>query len=375
MAAAPATGPFPTFETIIGQDRALGTLRSAIAAGRLHHAWVFHGPAGVGKFSAARAFGALVLDPDGAGTLGSNRGLDPDGPVQRLIRSGAHSDFHVVTKELAANSRNPKVREGKQITLAKDVIDEFVIEPAHKTRTLTWERPSLAGKVFIIDEAELMDQRTQNVLLKTLEEPPAGTLFVLVTSSEDRLLPTIRSRTQRVGFSPLDDSGMRSFVSARSDIAWPGGDDLDWVLRFAAGSPGLACTAVDCGLIAWRTALSGMLDEAARGRFSPDLGPTMYKLVEERAAAVVKANPDASKDGANKAWARRMLAFIAEDARARLRSQARAGKVTAEDATGERLIGVIEAVHAAEGHLVANVNLGLVFDHLAARMSGQPALV
>ena len=73
-------------DQILGQQRAIETLDAAIQSGRIHHAWIFHGPAGVGKFTTALAFAAAILDPDMTPDLSGRVRPDPDSPVQRRAR-------------------------------------------------------------------------------------------------------------------------------------------------------------------------------------------------------------------------------------------------------------------------------------------------
>jgi DNA polymerase-3 subunit delta' len=226
---------------------------------------------------------------------------------------------------------------------------------------------SLMGKAFIVDEAEMIKQEEQNILLKTMEEPPSGTAIILVTSNEDRLLPTIRSRCQRVGFVPLDEREMDRWIKGAAI-------ELDakrgaWLRTFAAGSPGLARLAVDADLFAWHEAVSPLLASVDKGQFPAELGSTMAKLIGERAEAEVKANPDASKDGANKVWARRMLAFVAEHYRRRLRDGA---GTDPDDAGTQRWLANLDAIQAAEGFLATNVNMTMLLENLAAQLALDP---
>ncbi|MEM9373943.1 MAG: hypothetical protein AAGA55_09895, partial [Planctomycetota bacterium] len=188
-------------DAVLGQDRAVSQLAAAMASGRLHHAWIFHGPEGVGKFTTALAWAAMLLDPTTAPGLTGAFACEPDSPTQRLLASGTHPDLHVVRKELARFSSDARVRDAKLATIPKAVVEDHLIAPASVAPVM--RTGSMMGKAFIVDEAELLDRSpanapTQNAILKTLEEPAPGTLIVLVTSSEDRLLPTIRSRCQRV---------------------------------------------------------------------------------------------------------------------------------------------------------------------------------
>lgn len=366
------TYPISRLDQIIGQTTAKRTLQSAVASGRTHHAWIFHGPAGVGKFTTAVAFGALLFDPTTAPDLGGDHAPAPGSQVQTLVRAGTHPDLHVINKELAAVSRDPKVRDGKQMSIARAVLDEFVLEPAARTRVLTGS--SAIGKVFIIDEAELIVPAIQNLLLKTLEEPPLGTVFILITSAEDRLLTTIRSRCQRVLFTPLDDEEFVRWMRASGISVTP--EVAGWLRSSSAGSPGAAKISVLHELYAWHTELRPLVDQLLKGVFPASLASEMDKRVGERAAEAVKRDPHASKDAANKAWSRRMLSFIADQARLQLR--ARATKVSPadlpEDEQTLRILALVDAISEAERQIAANVGVPAVFDGLVARALRQPAL-
>jgi hypothetical protein len=372
---APPVHAITLLEKVIGQTQAKKNLQTALQSGRVHHAWIFHGPAGVGKFTAAVAFAAALLDPTTEPDLGGHLVPDPDSSVQKLIHSGTHPDLHIITKELATISRNDTVRRSKQQGIAKDVVEEFLIEPATKSRTL--QSASRAGKVFIVDEAELLNPIAQNSLLKTLEEPPAGTIIILVTSAEERLLPTIRSRAQRVGFAPLDEQEMLKWLSRRSGDAGIGAVEpakRSWLLRFACGSPGAAEVALANDLFAWDQTLRPALDQIEQGQYPIGAAATMDALIKDRVEASVKGRPEASKDAANKAWARRLLSFVAEDTRSRIRLRT-AKKTAAEveaDPAAQRLLAAIDAISAAEGYLMSNVNQTMVIENLVAQMASDP---
>jgi hypothetical protein len=365
-----------TLEAVIGHAAPRRTLAAAMQAGRMHHAWIFHGPAGVGKFTTAYAFAATILDPTTAPGLTGELAPEADSPVQRMARAGTHPDLYVIRKELAAVSREDRIRRQKQTTIAKEVLEEFLIEPAAKTAALRGE--SIASKVFIVDEADLLDARGQNALLKTLEEPPAGTVIILVTAFPDDLLPTIRSRCQRVAFAPLGDDDMRAWLSTGGLHIPP--EQRDWVLRFASGSPGAATLAVRHNLYSWHETLAPMLDAAMGGRYVIDLGPSMHKLVEEQAAAAAASDKLASKDAANKQWGRRMLAYVAEHARGKLRARAAGSPKLAPaqletDPQVRRAMSAIEAAHRAQVYLESHVKLDTVFENLSAQIAAEPAPV
>ncbi|MEO0483730.1 MAG: AAA family ATPase, partial [Planctomycetota bacterium] len=371
---AAAAPPVQPLSRVLGQDRAVGLLRDAIASKRIHHAWIFHGPAGVGKCTAALAFAGALLDPttdaSGASTGESDAG--------HLVRAGAHPDLHFVRKELAAVSRDDAVRRQKQTTIPKAVAEEFVIEPAARTRRV--ECDSLAGKVFIVDEADRLAAPGQNALLKTLEEPPVGAVLILVTTHEERLLPTIRSRCQRVAFTWLGDDAMDAWLDRQTATPDPSAEPslalapklaetldparLAWLRSFAAGSPGLFREALDTGLHDWHEKLEPMLAAVDHAEFDPALGPAMHALVEERAAAVASADARASKDVANREAAAQLFRLLAERFRGRLRGQLHEHS---DGALGE--LGALEALGVAERRLAQNVQLGFVFDELSGALT------
>lgn len=348
--------------SILGQDRAVATLDAVLRSGRVHHAWIFHGPAGVGKFTTALAFAAVLLDPTTAENLSGRLEPDPESAVQRLLASGTHPDLHIITKELARFSDDPQVRERKLTSIPKDVIDTHLLQPAALAATVRHAEPPRASKVFIVDEAELLDRSptnapTQNAILKTLEEPAPGTVIILVTSSEERLLPTIRSRCQRVAFGPVDPESMRRWLKNR-------GMELearqrDWLIAFSEGSPGTLLAAAEGNFHAWSQAIAPMLANAEKGQFDLDLGPTMAKLVDDWAKAWVESNELASKESANRAGARWIFRLVSAHFRERLR----AGRDAAIYADA------IDLIREAERRLDANVQLPFVMESLAADLA------
>ncbi|TVR99844.1 MAG: AAA family ATPase [Phycisphaerales bacterium] len=350
-----------TFDRIVGQDRALGVLSAAMGSGRVHHAWVFHGPRGVGKFTTAAAFGAMLIDPSLAPDLSGRLAPDPDSPVRRLIAQGAHPDFHVVTKELAAFSREADVRARKQTNIPVEVLREFLIEPASRTRAMAGE--SLAGKVLILEEAHLLNREGQNVLLKTLEEPAPGTVIILCTSNEERLLPTVRSRCQRVGFTLLDPRSMDAWL-ASSGLPFARSGLPPWLEAMAGGSPGAVIEATEAGLDAWDSKLRPLLEEAASGGPAIALPSQMAALTDAFAKKAVEEADNASKEAANREAVRLMLGYVASWARLKLRG---------ERADPERWASFIDAIAESESLIASNVRILNVMEFLVARLRPEPA--
>lgn len=344
---------------VVGQDRAIDVLQKSLASGRMHHAWIFHGPAGVGKFTTAVAFAATLLDPTSRAGVDSFIEPDATSHVARLLKSGTHPDLHVIVKELARFHEEAKVRSAKLLTIPTKVIEQHLIAPSTKAAMI--QPGGLASKVFIIDEAELLDRSpsnapAQNSILKTLEEPPPGTVIILVTSNEDRLLPTIRSRSQRVAFAPLDDGAMKQWMRARG-VELPR-EQATWLLAHAAGSPGALLEALRDNLFEWHSALDPKLTSLERGGAAPELGPAMTKLVDEWAEAFVKRDANASKEAANHGAMDVLFRMLAERCRTGLREG------------GPRVpswLAALDHIRNAERHAGSNVSAGLLLGNLAAQ--------
>jgi DNA polymerase III subunit delta' len=361
-------------EGVLGQERALEVLQAALASGRLHHAYIFHGPAGVGKFTTALALAKVLLCHDRQ--TGLTGAVEACGvcPSCKLLRhpsasaapspdAAAHPDLRVVTKELARFSDDPQVRERKLMNIPTGVIEQYLLEPVYRSAQLRH------GKVFIVDEAELMDPIAQNKLLKTLEEPPPGTTIILVTAQDSRLLMTIRSRGQRVAFVPLATSVLDAWMERHHPALTP--DQRTRLTAFASGSLGRLQLALDYKLPAWQTAVLPAIDDLAKGRFDASLAARIRELIDDFAAAWVDRHENASKDAANKMGAGLMWSMIAEHARQRLGAALPLGAPadpSATDAAARPWLAVLDLLAGAERAIAANVNQGLVCDHLVMTM-------
>ena len=354
---------------IMGQDHAVSILRRAVTSDRVHHAWIFHGPRGVGKFTAALAFAALILDPTSTPGLTGEIEPDPEGRVAKLLAAGTHPDLHVITKELARYHEDRDVREKKLITIPKEVVIEHLIVPATKAPNV--QNDAKVSKVFIVDEAELMDRSlsnapVQNSILKTLEEPDGKTVIILVTSSPDRLLTTIRSRSQQVRFGRLDATTMKQWVGKQDMSAWGiDRDELAWLIDHAEGSPGEMLSAREMGLYSWYQALSPMLREAARGKYSIGFGATFKKLIAEYADGVVKDDASESKVVANREAASGVFRILSRFYRDQLRSSL---PRSVDSSFHDMPCRAIDAIRQAERLVDAQVNLEFIGEWLSGEL-------
>ena len=250
-----------TFSHIFGQSTAIDWLTAAYGAGRLPHGLIFAGPAGVGKATTARAMGKLFLCPQAIDAEACGR-CDSC----QLIDSGNHPDYHVVTKELIRF--HDKTGKSKGTTLSINVIRAELIEPAN-LKSSTGK-----GKVFVVEQAELMGSDAQNSLLKTLEEPAAQTLIILLTDQPDALLQTIRSRTQLVRFAALDVATSAKELTRRGiDPAM-----ARKAVGYANGSLGVAMKWIEDGVIEHADQLSSMIAARTSGLWKFSCGCVGRKL-------------------------------------------------------------------------------------------------
>ena len=371
---------------ILGQKRALDTLQSAIKADRLHHAYIFEGPAGVGKFTTACAFARVLLchephsnaegDVEACGVCESCRLIDrafesSDDTTASL--GGAHPDLHIVTKELAHFSNDATIRARKLTSIPVEVLRQSLLEPVYRAAQLG------RRKVAIVDETHLLSVTGQNLLLKTLEEPPANTYIILVTAKQEQLLMTIRSRCHRIAFVPLLDEQVSQWLNDQGYEL--GLDQRSWLVEFAGGSLGQAKLAVSYDLFQWSTVVLPAIDRGLQGEYPIDLGEQMAEMINGFAKQWVDNHDGASKEAANRLAAGLMWQIIGQHARHRIHESA--AEVEPEnlghaESIFEPWLCVIDALSAAQQELSRNVNMGLVTEHLVSRMyagqarNGQP---
>ncbi|WP_404339213.1 DNA polymerase III subunit delta' [Sphingomonas sp. MMS12-HWE2-04] len=270
---------------LIGNGAARDALAAAMASGALHHAWLIAGPEGVGKGQFARIAAARMLavasEPD---KLAPGWDVPETTRTAHLIAAGAHPDY----RELA---RLPKDPEKPDEALARSI----TIAQVRSLQPLFATKPSLSERrVIVIDAIDDLERGGANALLKNLEEPPQGTIFLLVSHAPGRLLPTIRSRCRLLRFEALDDTQVGEIVrSARPEAST---DEIAALVRAGEGSPGRALrfAGLDLGVLeSEMTALAttGDASNAIRGRLAKLLGAKAaqprYEAFLERAPSFI----------------------------------------------------------------------------------------
>ncbi|WP_260583143.1 DNA polymerase III subunit delta' [Sphingopyxis sp. PET50] len=216
---------------LIGHQTPEDAFLEAWAAGRLHHAWLLAGPQGMGKAAfAARA--ARFLVTHGPGGIGEAPPLDDpgDAAADRLVEAGNHPEILHLARQAKDKGKEP----------ARNITIEQVRELKGR---LHFSLSLGAWRVIIVDAIDDLEPSAANALLKTLEEPPAQTIFFLVSHSPGRLLPTIRSRCRTLRFQPVEHDVMTAWLHELRPMTEMA--ELRATVAAAGGVPGKALALID----------------------------------------------------------------------------------------------------------------------------------
>lgn len=274
---------------LIGHQAAWDAWQGALAGGRMHHAWLLTGAKGLGKTAFALAAAHTLV------------GGGPE-PAQ-------HPDIFLLTYGPRTKEDEKKRDDGKPYDVARSIRIGQIREIQRRLTT----RPTLGSRrAVIVDPVDDLETPAANALLKSLEEPPEGTYFLLVSHSPARLLPTIRSRCRTLRFPSLDGDQMEQFLADHHSGL--DADERAAAAALAGGSPGAALAFVDQGLskvarimrtirdsgdprFAARGELAGLIGarpdrerlqavlEMARATAAEDIGRLPARLVSRRIAA------------------------------------------------------------------------------------------
>ncbi len=343
------------FSELIGQDRAVAALRSALSRGALHHAYLFAGPRGVGKAKAALL---LAQAANCQSPVEAERPCGACSPCRKIDRS-SHPDVLVLAEErVMAKAGRWEPRSGR--TPSRDIVVDQVRDLAE--RRLAMRRFEGRRRVVVIDPADAMTPQAQNALLKTLEEPPDDTTLVLVAANPDALLPTVRSRCARVAFAPLEDGLVAAELVRRK---WAPGDAAR-AAAVSGGSLGNALASNAKALAARERAV------AAAAALDPDDASTWIAFAREEGG-----DREAARDTCAllEVWLRDVLAFAAAGERARLALEGLAERTRAAAASlaPSEVVRRIEEAREAAAAVKGNASPALALERMLIGWFHAPA--
>jgi len=250
-----------TFGGLVGQDHVTGALRNAVREGRVGHAYLFSGPRGTGKTTTARilakALNCLNLGADG----------EPCGVCENCVAIAEGRFLDLFELDAASNNSVDNIRD--------------LTDSVHLGLGATSKR-----KVYLVDEVQMLSAAASNALLKTLEEPPEHVVFVLATTNPEKVLPTIRSRTQHLEFTLFSADELETLLA---DVLGQEGIEADpealaVIARAAAGSARDALSLLD-------QALAHGTDRLDAGAVADLFGGTPFELRAAVLDAVAAEDP------------------------------------------------------------------------------------
>ncbi|WEK47001.1 MAG: DNA polymerase III subunit delta' [Candidatus Andeanibacterium colombiense] len=201
-----------------GHEEPWRAWRAALAGPRMHHGWLLAGKRGIGKFDFA---------------LAAARELVAESGIPQP--AGDHPDILILTHQPKDEKEEKKRDEGKQFEVRRNITVNQIREMQHRLTT----RPTLGSRrVVIVYPADDLEKNGANALLKSLEEPPVGTFFLLIAHRPGRLLPTIRSRCRILRFADAPDSEIEAVLAREAPQL--NAEARALAIGAANGSPGAA---------------------------------------------------------------------------------------------------------------------------------------
>jgi DNA polymerase-3 subunit gamma/tau len=200
-----------TFADVVGQEHVVRTLRNAVEQGKVHHAYLFVGSRGTGKTSMAKMLAACMNCVHGPT-------VEPCGQCESCVSIANATSLDVIEMDAASNNSVDDIRELRE--------------------SVQFAPVSGRSKVYILDEAHMLSSQAWNAFLKTLEEPPPNTIFVLATTEAQKVLPTVVDRCHRFDFARPTVEQIATVVTrvATAEQIEIGPDAVALLARHATGS-------------------------------------------------------------------------------------------------------------------------------------------
>lgn len=237
---------------VLGHAGAEQTFEAALASDTMHHAWLITGVAGSGKATLAyRVARAALARPDEKGLFGAGLDIDDHSPTARQIAAQAHPGLLVIRRAYDHK--------------AKRFAASIAVDDVRRLKSfLALSAEDGGRRVVIVDSADELNVNAANALLKSLEEPPSRTLFLILSAAPGRLLPTIRSRCRSLALTPLSDADLRQAVTAALAAAEkPTPSAADWtrLVSISGGSVRRALALLEGGGLALQARIDRLLSD------------------------------------------------------------------------------------------------------------------
>lgn len=214
---------------LFGLEAGEAMLAEALAEGRTHHAWLLSGPQGIGKATLAYRFArAALASPDERDPSGTSLSVPENSIAARQVRALSHPGLLLI--------RRPYDTKAKRFTTS------IPVDEVRRLRSFLSHRAAGDGwRVVIVDQADDLNVNAANALLKSLEEPPERTVFLLISSAPGQLVPTIRSRCRDLVLPALSDKDLRAAAEqalAVAELKAPDQSEWSALIALAGGSTG-----------------------------------------------------------------------------------------------------------------------------------------
>lgn len=341
------------FDSLIGNERAKETLRRMLRQGRVPGALLFAGEEGLGKMS-------FALEMARALNCKSKREVEGCGVCSACVRIGK---FQLPAADERDEHKKVIWSEHRDVGLVRPYNRNILVDAVRDLERESNFRPvEGAARVFLVENAESLNEAASNALLKTLEEASPITHIILITSRPSRLLPTIRSRCQTLRFAPLTPAELESFLVENGKRA---GTEARLAAQLASGRPGVALGLNLDTYRARRDAMLGVVEALATGNDRVRLLRAAEEMVEAKNKEEYEPRLDALELLVRDLWLLTLGgsgALVNQDLRDRLAHMA-------ENVRPSRAARWLTRIEELRGQLAFNVNRRAATDALFLSMS------